>query len=303
MPTQQNKLITVRYEAPRGCSISNDEAICAKIPASIQDRFLYKKKGTYKGLKALMINYNDKESLAYLENYLVLQHGFKRTIQIEVPVTMLKDYDYYYAYPRSVGLFNNSVNVNIVYKERCPYYCQYSGEIHGPIIIKKKLQDINLLKADVFEQRIIVSTKGRELIEDNGITGFEFKEQCENQYDARIFYSASALHYIQGNIATLKGENICPHGVLFSPYETSYIIDNIEFNMGYDFYVVSKIYAEDENKIYYKHTPEVIVSSKFLHILLANKIPMYPLTFVNEYKYEPVITKQIETVLSCGKMD
>ena len=138
MPTQQNKLITVRYEAPRGCSISNDEAICAKIPASIQDRFLYKKKGTYKGLRALMINYNDKESLAYLENYLVLQHGFKRTIQIEVPVTMLKDYDYYYAYPRSVGLFNNSVNVNIVYKERCPYYCQYSGEIHGPIIIKEK---------------------------------------------------------------------------------------------------------------------------------------------------------------------
>ena len=42
-----------------------------------------------------MINYNDKESLAYLENYLVLQHGFKRTIQIEVPVAMLKDYDYY----------------------------------------------------------------------------------------------------------------------------------------------------------------------------------------------------------------
>ena len=67
--------------------------------------------------------------------------------------------------------------------------------------------------------------------------------------------------------------------------------------MGYDFYVVSKIYAEDENKIYYKRTPEVIVSSKFLHILLANKIPMYPLTFVNEYKYEPVITKQIETQL------
>jgi|GEM_PF-7038788 len=297
MPTQQNKLITVRYEAPRGGSISNDEAVYAKIPASIQDRFLYKKKGTYKGLRALMINYNDKESLAYLENYLVLQHGFKRTIQIEVPVAMLKDYDYYYACPRSVGLLNNSVDVNIVYKERCPYYCQYSGEIHGPIIIKKKLQDINLLKADVFEQRIIVSTKGRELIEDNGITGFEFKEQCENQHDARIFYSASALHYIQGNIATLKGENICPHGVLFSPYETSYIIDNIEFNMGYDFYVVSKIYAKDENKIYYKRTPEVIVSSKFLHILLANKIPMYPLTFVNEYKYEPVITKQIETQL------
>ena len=46
-----------------------------------------------------------------------------------------------------------------------------------------------------------------------------------------------------------------------------------------------------------KRAPEVIVSSKFLHILLANKIPMYPLTFVNEYKYEPVITKQIETQL------
>ena len=93
---------------------------------------------------------------------------------------------HYYACPRSVGLLNNSVDVNIVYKERCPYYCQYSGEIHGPIIIKKKLQDINLLKADVFEQRIIVSTKGRELIEDNGITGFEFKEQCENQQDSSI---------------------------------------------------------------------------------------------------------------------
>lgn len=52
-----------------------------------------------------MINYNDKESLAYLENYLVLQHGFKRTIQIEVPVAMLMATSYLYPHKLQKGYF------------------------------------------------------------------------------------------------------------------------------------------------------------------------------------------------------
>jgi hypothetical protein len=75
MSTQQNELIAVIYEAPTNCTILEKEAVFAKIPTAIRDSFLHKKRGIYKGLSTLVIDYDDKKSLAYLENNLVLQHG------------------------------------------------------------------------------------------------------------------------------------------------------------------------------------------------------------------------------------